>query len=149
MVKPICSEPFKAAFNGDSPRSRYLEIFSITTMASSTTKPVAMVRAMSVKLLILKPARYITAKVPTKDNGTATLGIKVAGIFRKNKKMTIITSAMANRSSIFTSSIEALMVIVRSVKGITSTLTGKVACNLGNKALMLSTTSITFAPGWR
>ena len=41
------------------------------------------------------------------------------------------------------------MVTVRSVKGATSTLSGSEACNLGNSSLMLSTTSITFAPGWR
>ncbi len=49
------------------------------TMASSTTKPVAMVSAISVRLLIEKPARYITPKVPISDSGTATLGIRVAG----------------------------------------------------------------------
>ncbi len=54
-------------------------MFSITTIASSTTKPVAMVSAISVRLLIEKPARYMTPNVPTSDSGTATLGMSVAG----------------------------------------------------------------------
>ena len=50
MVKPICSLPLSAAFIGLSPSSMKREIFSIITMASSTTKPVEMVSAISVKL---------------------------------------------------------------------------------------------------
>ena len=60
-------------------------MFSITTMASSTTKPVAMVRAISVRLLIEKSRNPITAKVPTSDSGTATPGIMVAGTLRRNR----------------------------------------------------------------
>ena len=45
------------------------------TMASSTTKPVEMVRAISERLLRLKPRRYMTPKVPTSESGTATLGM--------------------------------------------------------------------------
>ncbi len=54
------------------------------TMASSTTNPVAMVRAISDKLLRLKLARYITAKVPISDSGTDRLGMMVAGTLRRN-----------------------------------------------------------------
>src|SRR5689334_23586302 len=50
-------------------------MFSIMTIASSTTNPVAIVIAISDKLLRLNPARYITASVPTKDSGTDRLGI--------------------------------------------------------------------------
>ncbi|MNC58629.1 hypothetical protein D3C75_1083690 [compost metagenome] len=59
-------------------------MFSITTMASSTTNPVAMVNAISVRLLIEKPRKYMAAKVPINDSGTATLGIMVAGTLRRN-----------------------------------------------------------------
>ncbi len=38
------------------------EMFSIMTMASSTTKPVEMVSAMSERLFRLKPSKYITPK---------------------------------------------------------------------------------------
>ena len=53
-------------------------MFSIITMASSTTKPVEMVSAISVRLLMLKPNMYIAAKVPTSESGTATPAMNVA-----------------------------------------------------------------------
>ena len=56
MVKPICAEPFIAASCGLSPCSRKRAMFSITTIASSTTKPVAMVSDISDRLSRLKPA---------------------------------------------------------------------------------------------
>ncbi len=53
MVNPICSDPRRAASMGGTPSSMYLMMFSIMTMASSTTKPVEMVRAMRVRLFRL------------------------------------------------------------------------------------------------
>ena len=73
-------------------------MFSIMTMASSTTKPVAMVRAIRVRLLMEKPARYMTPKVPTSESGTARLGMMVADSLRRNRKITITTSATASSS---------------------------------------------------
>ncbi len=93
-------------------------MFSITTMASSTTKPVAMVSAMSVRLLMLKPARYMTPKVPTMEIGTATAGMTVAVGLRRKTKITITTSAMASISSNCTSCTEARIVTVRSVSSL-------------------------------
>ena len=58
------------------------------TIASSTTNPVAIVSAISDRLLRLNPARYITAKVPTSDNGTDRLGINVAEGLRRKTKIT-------------------------------------------------------------
>ena len=54
-------------------------MFSSITIASSTTKPVAIVSAISVRMLSEKPARYITPNVPMSDSGTAMLGMIVAG----------------------------------------------------------------------
>ena len=51
-VKPISEAPRRAASSGDAPRSRWRAMFSSMTMASSITKPVAMVSAISVRLLI-------------------------------------------------------------------------------------------------
>ncbi|MCY1457398.1 hypothetical protein D9M71_746980 [compost metagenome] len=50
-VKPISLPPFSAASLGLSPSSRWRAMFSSITIASSTTKPVAMVSAISVRLL--------------------------------------------------------------------------------------------------
>ena len=124
-------------------------MFSIITIASSTTKPVAMVNAIRVRLLIEKLARYMMPKVPTNDSGTAKLGMMVAGTLRKNTKITITTSTMASSSSNCTSSTDARIVTVRSVKNSTFTALGREACRVGRSFLILSTTSITLAPGWR
>ena len=53
-------------------------MFSTITIASSTTKPVEMVSAISDRLSRLYPSRYIAPNVPTSDSGTATLGMMVA-----------------------------------------------------------------------
>ena len=74
-------------------------MFSIITMASSTTNPVEIVKAISDRLLRLYPSRYITPNVPTSESGTATLGITVADRFLKKRNMTITTSATVNISS--------------------------------------------------
>ena len=49
-VKPISFAPSSAASSGCMPFSRCRVMFSITTMASSTTKPVATVSAISDRL---------------------------------------------------------------------------------------------------
>ena len=47
-------------------------MFSIITIASSTTKPVAMVSAISDRLSSEKPQNHITPNVPISDSGSAT-----------------------------------------------------------------------------
>ncbi len=124
-------------------------MFSIITIASSTTKPVAMVRAISDRLSSEKPHRYITASVPTSDSGTDRLGISVALKFDRNRKITSTTSATDTASSNCTSRTDALMVTVRSVRIRMSTAPGRVFCRVGSSCLIESTTLITLAPGWR
>ena len=124
-------------------------MFSIITIESSTTKPVAIVSAIRVRLLILKPHRYITPKVPISDNGTAMLGMMVAGRLRRNKKITSTTNTIEISSSISTSRTEARMVRVRSVSVVTSIAAGNPEVSCGSNALTRSTVSIAFAPGWR
>ena len=52
-MKPISSAPRKAASMGIMPFSMCRLMFSTTTMASSTTNPVATVRAISDRLSML------------------------------------------------------------------------------------------------
>ena len=59
-------------------------VFSSTTIASSTTKPVATVIAISDRLLRLNPARYMTPKVPSSETIVATAGIMVERASRRN-----------------------------------------------------------------
>ena len=93
-VKPISSAPFSAAAKGSMPFSRWRAMFSITTMASSTTNPVEMVMAISERLSRLYPNRYITANVPISETGTATPGMSVARPLRRKTNTTRMTRPM-------------------------------------------------------
>jgi len=55
-VKPTSDAPTSAASSRPMPCSRCRVVFSSTTIASSTTKPVATVIAISDRLLRLKPS---------------------------------------------------------------------------------------------
>ncbi len=149
IVNPIWADPFRAASSGSSPASTYRITFSIMTIASSTTNPVLIVRAISVRLFRLYPSRYMTANVPTSDSGTATAGMIVAGTFRRKAKMTSTTSATVRQSSNSTSSTLARIVVVRSVNTSTWTEAGRAADRVGSRSLTRRTTSIVFAPGCR
>ena len=105
--------------------------------------------AISERLLRLNPIRYITPKVPTRDRGTATLGMMVAPRLRKKRKITSTTSATASISSNCTSRTEARIVVVRSVRTETLTEGGKELWSWGKSLLIRSTTSMTLAPGCR
>ena len=52
-------------------------VFSTTTIASSTTMPIASTRPNSVSVLIDIPSAIITAKVPISETGMVTAGISV------------------------------------------------------------------------
>ena len=77
-VKPIWRAPSIAARSGDMPFSRLRKTFSITTMASSTTKPTETASAISEMLSIENPASHIAAQVPASASGTVTPAAIVA-----------------------------------------------------------------------
>ena len=122
-------------------------MFSTTTMASSTTKPTAMVSAISDRLSRLKFIRYIAANEPASASGTVTLGMSVAQKLRRNRRITITTRQMVSASVNSTSSTEARIVTVRSRMVSTFTAGGMRAVSCGNSALIASTMSMTLAPG--
>jgi hypothetical protein len=124
-------------------------MFSIMTIASSTTNPVAMVSAMSDRLLRLYPSAYMKPKVPTSESGTAMLGMSVARTLRRKTKMTATTRPMVMTSVRSTSSTEARTVSVRSLTTLTSMPRGSDACSCGRSAFTRSATWMTLAPGWR
>ena len=149
MVKPICLAPLSAACMGASPFSMYRTMFSIITMASSTTNPVAMVRAMRERLSRLKPTSFMMPKVPISVSGRATLGITVAQNLRRKTKITITTSATASTSVICTSRTDARIVSVRSVRMAILTEVGEIERSRGSNALTRLAVSMMLAPGWR
>ena len=147
MVKPISREPFSAASNGRMPPSMWRTIFSSMTMASSTTKPTDKVSARSVMLLMEKPNIYIAAQVPISDTGTASAGMMVADTLRRNRKITMITSAMAIAKVSCTSTTAARIDSERSNRGAIS-MAGGICARAATSALRTrSTTSTVLASG--
>src|SRR3984885_8267150 len=122
-------------------------MFSSMTMASSTTKPTAMVSAINDKLSRLKPSTYIIATVPSSASGTVTPGMMVAQAVRKNRKITSTTSTMVIHSVRSTSSTDALMVVVRLATVSTLIEGGTDASACGSNFCTRSTASMTLAPG--
>src|SRR3981081_554038 len=116
-------------------------MFSIITMASSTTNPVEIVSAIKERLFRLKPTRYMIPKVPIRESGKATLAITVAQARRKKRKITRLTSATGGISVNCTSRTEARIVSVRSVRIETCTVGGIETVNLGSNILIRYTVS--------
>ncbi len=81
--------------------------FSTTTMASSTTMPMASTSPNSVSALMEKPKICITAKVPMMETGTAISGMIDALHVCRNKMTTSTTSATASSSVCATASMDA------------------------------------------
>ena len=149
IVKPISREPRREAATTDSPFSMWRTMFSSITIASSTTKPTESVRASSVTLLMLKPKKYITAKVPMMAMGIAMLGMIVAESARRKRKITSTTKMIARTKVNFTSWTESRIEIERSTTISRSMVAGSWARNAGRSSLMPSTTLIVLVPGWR
>ena len=93
-----------------SPRLRAM--FSTTTIASSTTSPVASTIPNSVSVLIEKPNALMKAKVPISDTGMVTLGMTVARQSWRKRKMTTMTSTIASSSVFTTSRIDSRTAVV-------------------------------------
>src|SRR6266536_3418857 len=64
----------KVASRGLMPSSMWCSTASTTTIASSTTNPIASTSAKSDSVLIEKPSNGKTANVPINDTGTAIIG---------------------------------------------------------------------------
>src|ERR1700693_6438978 len=91
----------------------------------------------------------MTPNVPMRESGTATLGMMVAQTFRRKAKTTKITRMMEMIRAISTSWTEARIVVVRSTATLKWREGEMEARSVGGRAMMRSTVSIMFAPGWR
>ena len=86
------------ASRGDIPCSMCCSTASTTTIASSTTRPIARTRPKSDSVLIENPNKGKMANVPTRETGTASRGINVARQFCRKIKTTMMTRASASKS---------------------------------------------------
>ena len=96
----ICRIAFFVASRGDRSGSSSItrSTFSTTTMASSTTMPMASTSASSDTVLAEYPSTSSTAKVPIRLTGTAMIGISVARRLPRNTNTTTATSTNASIS---------------------------------------------------
>ena len=104
MTGPVISSmALIVASRGGRPLAIQRSMFSTTTMASSTTMPIASTSPNRVRLLSEKPSRAITAKVPISDTGTSIMGISVARQSCRNTSTTMKTRTNASKSVLYTS----------------------------------------------
>ena len=89
-------------------------MFSMTTMASSTTMPVASTMAKSVKVLIENPSRWTKANAPMSETGSVSAGMSVARQLCRNRNITRTTSRIASPSVLITSRIDSSTTVVVS-----------------------------------
>ena len=91
----------------------------------------------------------MTANVPTIESGTATPGIRVAEMLRRNRKITITTRQMVSTRVNFTSWID--LRIDSEASNAMCRLTGRrdLGRNYRQQLRTLSTTSTVLVPGWR
>src|ERR1039458_6337890 len=112
--------------------------FSITTMASSTTSPVASVMPNRVSELMEKPNILMKAKVPISETGMVTAGMMVARQSSKKRKMTVMTMKMASARVTSTSRIESPTTVVESKAMAYSSPGGKLFESSTSAALALA-----------
>ena len=99
----ISRVPITAAARGPAPMARWRAMFSITMMASSTTRPVATTSASSVMMLSEKPAIQMAARVPMSEIGIAIVGAIVAWMDARNIRITRTTITPAITRAMTTS----------------------------------------------
>ena len=115
MIGPLTSSiALYDASRGERPASMLRSTFSTTTIASSTTMPMASTSPNSDSVLIEKPKPSRTANVPTIEIGTATSGMIEARQVWRNSTTTRTTSRIASNSVFTTSRIPSRTLIVGS-----------------------------------
>ena len=102
----------RVASRGDRPSAMWRSTFSTTTIASSTTMPIASTRPKSDSMFSEKPNAAITANVPISDTGIASSGITLARQVCRKTSTTSTTSTIASNSVWMTALIDSRTKIV-------------------------------------
>src|SRR3569623_234134 len=107
MMGPVTSlMAFLVASSGGRPSLMLRSTFSTTTIASSTTMPMASTRPNNDSAMMEKPSACMMANVPIKDTGTAASGMMDARQGCRNTSTTITTSRMASSNVWITASMD-------------------------------------------
>ena len=120
---------------GPGPQLRWRCTFSMTTIASSTTSPVASVMPNSVSELMENPKSLMNAKVPISETGIVIAGMIVARQSCRNRKITMMTMTIASASVFSTSLIESDTTVVVSTAMTPLRPGGNYFCNSTSTAL--------------
>ena len=123
--------------------------FSMTTIASSTTIPIASTRPNSVRVLTVKPNADSPRNVPMMLTGTASTGIIVARQLCRKTNTTSVTSSIASASVFTTSRIDSVMNGVVSNGRAQRTPAGNDLASSFIRATTAFFTSSELAPGRR
>ena len=132
---------------GESPSSMWCSTASTTTMASSTTRPIASTMPMSAMVLMENPRSGKTAKVPISETGTASAGIRVARQPCRKTNTTMMTRTSASYSVLMISLIPSRTDWVVSSAMLYSRSAGKARLTSSISRVTPSTAAIAFDPG--
>ena len=144
----ICCIDLMVACRGDSPSSDMIRsTFSITTIASSTTMPIASTMPNKVSWLMLKSSAYRPRKVPSSAIGITRVGISVARKFCRKISITRNTSTIASSRVMTTSSIETCTKVELSYGENQLTPGGNVVSNSAMRSRTALATPRALAPG--
>ena len=147
-AKNISLLPSSAACCMGMPFSNLLKIFSVTTMPSSTTSPVASTIPNRVNILIENPEKYMIKKVAINEIGISINGRIAISQSLKKKKITSTTrvNEIANVSS--TSLIDLRILVVLSSNTFISISVLFDFFMASSFLLKSSAIWILLAPGW-
>ncbi len=108
MIGPVTSFiAARAASKGRKPASSCRSTFSTTTIASSTTRPIARTMPSRLSMFSEKPSSSITTRVAISDTGMAMVGMIVVRQLCRKMKTTATTSSSACAKVTTTSCIDA------------------------------------------
>ena len=94
---PTSDEAKIAASLGLSPASTCLVMLSSTTMALSTTSPMAMIKLERETILMVSPKRYIKIKDMIMEKGIVRTMIRLVVLLRRKKRTTAVTVNRAHQ----------------------------------------------------
>src|ERR1051326_4218915 len=103
-----------ASWASCKPSLMWRSTFSMTTIASSTTRPVASVIPNSVSVLMEKPSNFTKAKVPISETGMVTAGLLVVRTSCVKTRITSTTRMIASSKVTKTSLMDSLTTSVVS-----------------------------------
>ncbi len=87
-ASPISSAASRAAWKGVLPMRMWRTMFSISTIASSTSTPATSDSASRLMELSVKSSHSMAAKVGIADSGMASAEMSVARVLRRNRNTT-------------------------------------------------------------